>query len=56
MSRSTAIAGLLGLAQSVRDRGLLALGDLPLALLCIFGLPRALGRTHWQLLTNQAPA
>ena len=31
----------------------LAAGDVPLALGCIFGLPRALGRTHWQLLTNQ---
>ena len=34
----------------------LAAGDVPLALGCIFGLPRTLGRTHWQLLTNQAPA
>jgi hypothetical protein len=34
----------------------LAAGDVPLAFGCIFGLPRALGRTHWQLLTNQAPA
>ena len=33
--------------------GLLALGDVPLALGAIFGLPWALGRTHWQLLTNR---
>ena len=31
----------------------LAAGDVPLALGCIFGLPRTLGRTHRQLLTNQ---
>jgi hypothetical protein len=36
--------------------GLLALGDVPLALGAIFGLPRALGRTHWQLLTNRGSA
>jgi hypothetical protein len=36
--------------------GLLALGDVPLALGAIFGLPRALGRTLWQLLTNRRPA
>ena len=33
--------------------GLLALGDLPLALGAILGLPHALGRRHWQLLTNR---
>ena len=33
--------------------GLLAMGDLFLALLCIFGLPWALGRSHLQLLTNR---
>jgi hypothetical protein len=33
--------------------GLLAVGDVPLALGAIFGLPRALGRTHRQLLTNR---
>lgn len=33
--------------------GLLAQGDLPLALGCIFGLPRVLNRTHWDLLTNR---
>jgi hypothetical protein len=33
--------------------GLLALGDVPLALGALFGLPPALGRTHWQLLTNR---
>jgi hypothetical protein len=32
--------------------GLLALGDLVLGLGCILGLPRALGRTHIQLLTD----
>jgi hypothetical protein len=31
---------------------LLAMGDIPLAIGCVFGLPRALGRTHLQLLTN----
>lgn len=31
---------------------LLALGDVPLALGTIFGLPWALGRTHRELLTN----
>jgi hypothetical protein len=36
--------------------GLLALGDLPLALGAIIGLPRALGRTHWSLLTNRLAA
>jgi hypothetical protein len=36
--------------------GFLALGDVFLALGCVFGLPRALGRTHRQLLTNQVPA
>ena len=36
--------------------GLLALGDVPLALGAIFGLPRALGQTHWQLLTNRTAA
>ena len=34
----------------------LAAGDVPLALGCILGLPRALGRSHKQLLTNQALA
>jgi hypothetical protein len=34
----------------------LAAGDVPLAFGCIFGLPHALGRSHRQLLTNQAPA
>ena len=33
--------------------GLLALGDVPLALGTIFGRPWALRRTHWQLLTNR---
>ena len=33
--------------------GLLALGDLPLAIGCLFGLPRALNRTHWDLITNR---
>ena len=33
--------------------GLLALGDLPLAIGCIFGLPHVLKRTHLQLLTNR---
>lgn len=32
---------------------LLAIGDIPLGLLCVFGLPRALGRTHLQLLLNK---
>ncbi|MEQ8674178.1 MAG: hypothetical protein RLP44_08845 [Aggregatilineales bacterium] len=32
---------------------LLALGDLPLALVAIFGLPRVLNRSHVQLLTNR---
>jgi hypothetical protein len=32
----------------------LAAGDVPLGLACVFGLPRALGRTHRQLLTNQS--
>lgn len=32
---------------------LLALGDVPLALGTIFGLPWALGRTHRELLTNR---
>lgn len=32
---------------------LLALGDVPLAFGAIIGLPRALGRTHWQLLSNR---
>jgi hypothetical protein len=31
----------------------LAIGDIPLALGCIIGLPRATGRTHLQLLTNR---
>jgi hypothetical protein len=35
--------------------GLLALGDVPLALGAILGLPRAVGRTHWQLVTNRRP-
>ena len=35
---------------------LLAVGDVPLALGAIYGLPRALDRTHWQLLTNQGSA
>jgi hypothetical protein len=34
----------------------LAAGDVPLAFGCIFGLPRALGRSHRELLTNAAPA
>ena len=33
--------------------GLLALGDFPLALGCIFGLPYVLQRSHWQMLCNQ---
>ena len=33
--------------------GLLAVGDVPLALGAIFGLPWALGRTHRELLTNR---
>ena len=33
---------------------ILAAGDVPLGLACVFGLPRVLGRTHPQLLTNQA--
>jgi hypothetical protein len=32
---------------------LLALGDLPLALGCLVGLPRVLERTHVQMLANQ---
>ena len=32
---------------------LLAVGDLPLGLLCVFGLPRALKKTHFQLLTDK---
>jgi hypothetical protein len=32
---------------------LLAVGDIPLAAVVLFGLPRALERTPWQLLTNQ---
>jgi hypothetical protein len=32
---------------------LLALGDVPLALGTIFGLPWTLGRTHRELLTNR---
>jgi hypothetical protein len=36
--------------------GLLALGDVPLALGTIFGLPWALGRTHHELLTNRLAA
>ena len=35
---------------------LLAVGDVPLALGTIFGLPWALGRTHRELLTNRLPA
>jgi hypothetical protein len=35
---------------------LLAVGDVPLALGTIFGLPRALGRTHRELLTNRLAA
>jgi hypothetical protein len=31
----------------------LAIGDVPLALGCIVGIPRATGRTHWALLTNR---
>jgi hypothetical protein len=30
----------------------LAVGDLMLGLGCMLGLPRALGRSHWELLTN----
>ena len=30
----------------------LALGDVVLSLGCIFGLPRAVGRSHWELLTG----
>lgn len=30
----------------------LALGDVVLALGCIFGLARAVGRSHWELLTD----
>jgi hypothetical protein len=33
--------------------GLLALGDIPLAIGCIFGLPRVLNRSHWALLTDR---
>jgi hypothetical protein len=33
--------------------GLLAVGDVPLARGIIFGLPWALGRTHWELLLNR---
>jgi hypothetical protein len=33
--------------------GLLALGDIPLAIGCIFGLPHVLNRTHLNLLTNR---
>ena len=36
--------------------GLLAVGDVPLALGAIFGLPWALGRTHRELLTNRLAA
>jgi len=32
---------------------LLALGDLPLALIAIFGLPRVLKRSHLELATNR---
>jgi hypothetical protein len=32
---------------------LLAVGDIPLALGCLFGLPAALKRSHRQLLTNR---
>ena len=32
--------------------GMLAWGDLPLALGCIFGLPYVLKKSHWQMLTN----
>jgi hypothetical protein len=35
---------------------LLAVGDVPLALGTIFGLPWALGRTHRELLTNRLAA
>ena len=35
---------------------LLAIGDVPLALGTIFGLPWALGRTHRELLTNRLSA
>jgi hypothetical protein len=34
----------------------LAAGDVPLAFGCIFGLPHAVGRSHLQLLANQAAA
>jgi hypothetical protein len=40
-------------AASLRWLTFLALGDVPLALGAIFGLPRALGRTYWQTLTNR---
>jgi hypothetical protein len=30
----------------------LAIGGLPLGLGCVFGLPRVLNRSHWELLTN----
>jgi hypothetical protein len=30
----------------------LALGDAVLGLGCLFGLPRAVGRSHWELLTD----
>jgi hypothetical protein len=33
--------------------GLLAIGDVPLALGCMFGLPRVLNRSHRELLTNR---
>jgi hypothetical protein len=32
--------------------GLLAFGDFFLGMGCVIGLPRFLGRTHWQMLTN----
>lgn len=34
----------------------LALGDLALALGCLIGLPRALRRSHWDLITNATHA
>jgi hypothetical protein len=31
----------------------LAIGDIPLALVCLFGIPAVTRRSHWQLLTNR---
>lgn len=32
---------------------LLAIGDIPLGLICVFGLPRVLNKSHLQLLINK---